>query len=188
MGNIDGPDANLDIDGKANADIPDADVKIKSPDMDIGADADVKLPDVDVKSPDVDVDVKSPDADINLPKGDASAGLDFGLKGRKGSHSSTSSSDSDDGGKKKKKKDKKGSFGFGIKMPKLHGPSFGGGAKDDVNLDGPDTNLDIDGKAKLDADIPNADATLSTPDVGVNAGADTDVKLPDVDVKSPDVD
>merc|ERR1712019_113271 len=92
----------------------------------------------------------------------------------------------DDKKKKKKKKDKKGGFGFSMKMPKFHGPNFGGGAKGDVNLDGPDANLDIDGKAKLDADIPDADVKLKSPDMDVGAGAD--VKLPDVDVKSPDAD
>merc|ERR1712019_79238 len=92
----------------------------------------------------------------------------------------------DDKKKKKKKKDKKGGFGFSMKMPKFHGPNFGGGAKGDVNLDGPDANLDIDGKAKLDADIPDADVKRKSPDMDVGAGAD--VKLPDMDVKSPDVD
>merc|ERR1712176_1719050 len=145
-------------------------------------------------------DVKGPDADIDLPKGDVSGGIGFGMKGRKGSHSSTSSSSSEDeDGKKKKKKKKKGGFGFGFNMPKIHGPNFGGGAKGGIDAKGPSGDLDIDGKAKLGAEVPDVDANMKKPDLDANVSAGGDVKLPsgggdvklpsgDVNVKGPDAD
>merc|ERR1712013_828600 len=97
---------------KADADLPDAD---------IDAGAKVNLDGgVDVKAPDVSAEVDAPDVDVSAkvdaPDIDLSAGGDV------------------DVGKPK------GGFKFGLKMPKFHGPSFGGGIKADADL--PDADID----------------------------------------------
>jgi len=47
-----------------------------------------------------------------------------------------------------------------MKMPKFHGPHFGGGAKGDVDVEIPDAHIDGGGKIDLDAGVD-----VETPDV-----------------------
>merc|ERR1712227_753892 len=106
------------------------------------------------------------------------------------------SSDSDDD----KKDKKKGGFGFGMpKMPKFHGPHFGGGAKGDIDVEMPDASIDggakvgldggihgggkIDLDAGIDVNTPDLTVKADAPDVDVSAGIGGDVDL-DVDAKT----
>merc|ERR1712034_272139 len=74
----------------------------------------------------------------------------------------------------------------GMKMPKFHGPHFGGGVKGDVDAEMPDAHIDGGGKIDLDAGVdvetPDVTAKVDGPDVDVSAGIDADVSG-DVDFK-----
>merc|ERR1712226_1259369 len=191
MGDIEGPDVKADIDGPdvdVSADIegPDADIDLKGkkkgfggfglkmPSFHLGGgakgDVDVDMPEgnlhgdgkidldggVEVEGPDIKADIDGPDVDVSAniggPDVDLSGGAD--LKGKK-----------------------KG-FGFGMKMPSLHGPKFGGKAKGDVDVEMPDAHLGGDGKIDMDIEGPDIKADIDGPDVDVSAN----IKGPDADI------
>ena len=128
--------------GKADVDVPEGDAKASLPDVDV---------DIKTKSPDVNVDVeaKSPDVDVDL-KGSGS--LDGSLSGPEG-------------------KKPKGGFKFGIKMPKFHGPKFGGkvkGPKVDESLSGSDVEIKA---PKVEASGPDVDVDLDLKGKGSISGS-----------------
>merc|ERR1719427_676860 len=112
--------------------------KFHGPSFGGGVKADADLPDANIDAGgnvdlDAAIDVKAPSADINVggPDVDLSAGggVDVDVDKPKAG----------------------GGFKFGMKMPKFHGPSFGGGVKADADL--PDANIDAGVKVDLDADV-----------------------------------
>merc|ERR1712013_936031 len=135
---------------------------------------------VHVKAPDVSAEVDAPDVDVSA--------------GAEGEIDLSAGGDVDVG-------KPKGGFKFGLKMPKFHGPSFGGGIK--ANADLPDADIDAGAKVDLDGgvdvktpdasaevDVPDVDvsAKVDAPDVDLSAGAGGDIDLSaggDVDVEKP---
>jgi len=191
---VDTPSANIDETGKIDissgidVNTPELSGEFDTPAVDIKAGGDVELPDanLNVDGPNLNVkeDVQLPEGsvsgDININPPDVSGGIDFGIDGRRGSHSS---GDGDE--KEKKKKSKKHKGGFSFKLPKFHGPNFGGSRKGDIHVETPEeningtTNVAISGE--IDPNTPDFKAQLDAPE-DVKTGAE--VELPGASVKT----
>merc|ERR1712226_311754 len=115
---------------------------------------------VDVEGPDIKADIDGPDLDVCAQVEGPDVSGDMDLDGKK-----------------------KG-FGFGINLPSIHGPNFGGKVKGDVDAEMPDANLHGDAKVDLDAgidvDSPDVKADIKGPDMDVSA----DLETPDADLDS----